>query len=101
MPIASDNLSLVRTPTGRIGCACTVDSVIIVVEPARARFTWVRGRMWIDGADVSESEFSEKLAAAKLRKRIEAVTAAAAATKETLSRQAEEIWRRARSRVRR
>ena len=71
LPVAGEQISVVTTPTGKSGCKCVADDVVIVVQPERdGLFGWKRGAIWIDGAPVSEADFQTKLVEAKTAHRV-------------------------------
>lgn len=81
MPLTGDGLILTRAPGGRPACKCQSEGVTIVVELKQVgAFSWTRGRMWIDDVEVAESEFPEKLAELKARKRTKIAIAEAKGT---------------------
>ena len=81
MPLTGEGLSLTTAPGGRPACKCQSEGVTIVVELKQvSSFSWTRGRMWIEDVEVAETEFAEKLAELKARKRVEIAIAEAKGT---------------------
>lgn len=81
MPLTGDGLILTTAPGGRPACRCQSEGVTVVVELKQvSSFSWTRGRIWIDDVEVGETDFSEKLAELKARKRAEIAIAEAKGT---------------------
>lgn len=74
LPVAGEQVALVKTPAGKTGCQCVSDGVTVIVQPQRdGLFGWKRGPIWVDGAPVSEAEFQDKLAEAKTKHAVQGV----------------------------
>lgn len=74
LPVAGEQVALVKTPAGKTGCKCVTDDVTVVVQPERdGLLGWKRGQIWVDGAPVSEAEFQTKLAEAKTKHAVKGV----------------------------
>ena len=71
VPVQGEGMMLTTAPDGRSpACRCQSEGVTIHTEMKRAGlFGWTRGRIWIEGAEVSEDQFTTALIEAKARKR--------------------------------
>ncbi len=78
MPLTGEGLILTTAPGGRPACKCESEGVTVVVELKQvSSFSWTRGRIWIENVEVAETDFQEKLAELKARKRVEIAIAEA------------------------
>lgn len=76
LPVMDGPVTVVQTPLGTTGCACTTDGVVVIAEARRHYFSFEHGQVWIDGTGVSMAEFSTKLDEAKAKHRAERMGAA-------------------------
>jgi hypothetical protein len=94
LPVPGAAATLTRTPADTPGCSCITDGVLVVAEARRSGFSWVRGRLWIDGIAVPEQEFTTRLAEAKARRQIETAAAHAKGTAAGIKEEARKVGER-------
>jgi len=74
LPVAGEQVSLVKTPAGKTGCQCVADDVVVIVQPERdGLLGWKRGQIWVDGTPATDADFQTKLAEAKTARRVNRV----------------------------
>jgi hypothetical protein len=78
LPLAGDGISACTTPAGTTGCSCLSNGVAVIAEAKRDGITsWSRGRLWVDGRETTENDFSSALALATARKQVQQYSATA------------------------